>query len=233
VAVAVVAVIAVVVVLVGGDDGEDVASDGSTTTQTTASTTTAAAPAATECPPTTGSPERVAAFSGPPPTCIDPATTTYSARVVTNKGEFTIALDADAAPVTVNNFVVLSRYRYYDGVPFHRIVPGFVIQAGDGDGEADGSNDLGYTIDDELPASADAYVDHSVAMANAGPNTNGSQFFVVLPGGGRQLTPSYSLFGQVTEGTEVVDAIGELGGDDQKPTEDVTIETVEIVETPR
>ncbi|MEZ5237716.1 MAG: peptidylprolyl isomerase [Microthrixaceae bacterium] len=179
------------------------------------------------------SPERYTTFEAPPTICIDPATTAYSAEVNTTEGSFTIELDAEAAPRTVNNFVVLARYRYYDGVPFHRIVPGFVIQAGDGDGTPDGSNDIGYTIDDELPGSADAYVDYSVAMANAGPDTGATQFFVVLPGGGAQLTNAYSLFGRVTEGTEVVDAIGDLGGPDQKPTEDVLIEDVRIVERPR
>ena len=89
--------------------------------------------------------------------------------------------------------MVLARYHYYDGVPFHRVVPGFVIQAGDGDGDPWGNNDLGYEIDDELPADASAYTDYSLAMANSGPDTNGSQFFVVLPGGGAQLQALYSL----------------------------------------
>lgn len=132
--------------------------------------------------------------------------------------------------MSVNNFVVLSRYHYYDGVPFHRIVPGFVIQAGDGDGDPWGNNDLGYTIQDELPASSAEYTDYSLAMANSGPNTNGSQFFVVLPGGGKQLQPAYSLFGQVTEGQDVVDAIGKLGDAQQKPTEAVVIKSVKITE---
>ena len=105
------------------------------------------------------------------------------------------------------------------------------IQAGDGDGTPDGSNELGYVIPDELPDSADAYVDYSVAMANRGPETSGSQFFVVLPGGGNQLTAAYSIFGKVTEGTEVVDAIGELGGSDQTPSEEVLINSVTIAES--
>jgi cyclophilin family peptidyl-prolyl cis-trans isomerase len=136
----------------------------------------------------------------------------------------------------VNNFVVLSRYHFYDGVPFHRIVPDFVIQGGDGDGEPWGNNDLGYTFADELPAGVEAYTDYSLVMANAGPDTNGSQFFVTLPGGGASLgSPNYSLFGQVTEGQDVVDAIGALGGagdDGQQPSEAVVIDAVVITESP-
>jgi len=226
-----------------GNDSNDDAST-TTTTEAGSSTTTAAdaveLPRPTEgitltedtpCPPAEGTAKRVEKFAGPPPTCIDPEAT-YTATFSTTKGDFTATLDSKRAPVSVNNFVVLARYHFYDGVPFHRIVPGFVIQAGDGDGDPWGNNDLGYTIADELPSSSAEYVDHSLAMANSGPNTNGSQFFVVLPGGGAQLQPSYSLFGQVTEGNEVVDAIGELGDDQQKPTEAVVITSVKITETP-
>jgi cyclophilin family peptidyl-prolyl cis-trans isomerase len=184
----------------------------------------------TPCPPADGSAQRISTFDGPPEMCIDPARS-YSAELDTTAGSFTMTLDAQLAPRTVNNFVVLSRYRYYEGVPFHRVVPGFVIQAGDGDGNPDGSNDLGYVIPDELPEGAEAYVDYSVAMANRGPETSGSQFFVVLPGGGSQLTAAYSIFGQVTEGTEVIDAIGDLGGSDQTPSEEVLINSVTITES--
>ncbi|MGI9576576.1 MAG: peptidylprolyl isomerase [Microthrixaceae bacterium] len=189
----------------------------------------------TPCPPTEGSAERVTSFGGPPENCIDPERTSYTATFVTTEGSFTAELDPGAAPETVNNFVVLARYGYYDGTPIHRVVPDFVIQGGDGDGEPLGTNDLGYTIDDELPTTSDAYDDYSLAMANAGPNSNGSQFFVVLPGGGAQLQPLYSYFGQVTDGTTVVDAIAALGqeGLDGPPTSDVTVESVEISETPR
>ncbi|HNJ21693.1 MAG TPA: peptidylprolyl isomerase, partial [Microthrixaceae bacterium] len=178
--------------------GDDDTAEGSTTTTTAGdSTTTTAADAAelprppegitltekTPCPPAAGTEKRVERFAGPPPTCIDPDAS-YTATFSTTKGDFTATLDSKKAPVSVNNFVVLSRYHFYDGVPFHRIVPGFVIQAGDGDGDPWGNNDLGYSIHDELPASSAEYVDYSLAMANSGPNTNGSQFFVVLPGGG-------------------------------------------------
>ena len=236
-----------IVVLTGGDDEETVTSgDAPENTSSTTSTPDDDAEASTlpeptegitltdetPCPPVEGSPERVQVFAGPPPDCLDPDMD-YSATFSTNLGDFTATLDAETAPATVNNFVVLSRYRYYDGVPFHRIVPGFVIQAGDGDGAPWGNNDLGYQIDDELPADSSAYTDYSLAMANAGPNTNGSQFFVVLPGGGSQLQPLYSFFGQVTEGQDIVDAIGALGGPDQQPTENVVIESLTITETPK
>lgn len=189
---------------------------------------------ATTCPPANGSPERVQKFAGPPPECLEDGIE-YSAVLHTSHGDITVALDRDAAPVTVNNFVVLSRYQFYNGVAFHRIVPDFVLQVGDGDGMANGqwgNNDLGYSIEDELPSSSSEYIDYSLAMANAGANTNGSQFFIVLPGGGSMLTPSYSLFGQVTDGTDVVDAIGQLGTPSQQPSEVVLIESITIEETP-
>ena len=225
--------------------GDDDTAEGSTTTTTAGdSTTTTAADAAelprppegitltdkTPCPPAAGTEKRVERFAGPPPTCINPDAS-YTATFSTTKGDFTATLDSKKAPVSVNNFVVLSRYHFYDGVPFHRIVPGFVIQAGDGDGDPWGNNDLGYSIHDELPASSAEYVDYSLAMANSGPNTNGSQFFVVLPGGGAQLQPNYSWFGQVTQGQDVVAAIGALGNAEQKPTEAVVINSVRIDET--
>jgi cyclophilin family peptidyl-prolyl cis-trans isomerase len=247
---AVLIVIGAVVALTGrGGDDDETAGSTSTTTTTVAgdaSTTTLPSEGAplpappegitltedTECPPADGAPERVVKFAGPPPDCLDPDAS-YTATFSTSEGDFTATLDAETAPISVNNFVVLARYRYYDGVPFHRVVPGFVIQAGDGDGDPWGNNDLGYTIADELPADASQYVDYSLAMANSGPDTNGSQFFVVLPGGGAQLQALYSLFGQVTEGTEVVDAIGALGTPAAaEPSEVVLINSVTITETP-
>ncbi len=237
VVVAVLALVGVVIWQLGGSGDETVEADATTATTASTPTTGAAAPdptntpgVTTPCPPAEGSTDRRTSFDGPPGICIDP-TTGYSAVVATSKGNFTIELDPMEAPQAVNNFVVLARYHYYDGVPFHRVVPGFVIQAGDGDGTPDGATELGYTIADELPDSADAYVDYSVAMANRGPDTGASQFFVVLPGGGAQLTPSYSLFGQVTQGKDTVDAIGETGGS-QDPANEAVINSVTIQETP-
>jgi peptidyl-prolyl cis-trans isomerase B (cyclophilin B) len=183
----------------------------------------------TPCPPAAGTQRRVVAFAGPPPSCLEPGAT-YRARFETSEGEFVATLDPDGAPVAVNNFVVLARYRYYDGVPFHRIIPGFVTQAGDGDGEPWGTNELGYQFQDELPTEEQPYPDFALAMANAGPDTNGSQFFVVLPGGGARLGPLYTRFGQVVEGSEVVERIGVHGSEltNGEPTKVVLIDSVTI-----
>jgi peptidylprolyl isomerase len=125
--------------------------------------------------------------------CIDP-TKRYSAEIVTSLGALTVALDAAAAPKTVNNFVFLARYHYYDGVIFHRIIRGFMCQGGDPTGTGRGGP--GYRFDDELPQPG-RYEIGSLAMANAGPNTNGSQFFIVSGQSGVRLPPQYSLFGKV------------------------------------
>ena len=145
----------------------------------------------TDCPDADGSSPTRRKFDAPPPMCIDPARQ-YTATMVTSKGTMTIALDPVAAPKTVNNFVVLARYHYFDGVGFHRIIPGFVLQGGDPDGSGRGGP--GYRFDDELPK-AGRYEVGSLAMANAGPNTNGSQFFVISGSQGARLPPQYSLFG--------------------------------------
>jgi peptidylprolyl isomerase len=183
---------------------------------------------ATECPKADGSSPRTQKFSGPPPMCIDPAKS-YTATMVTNKGTMTIALDPVAAPNTVNNFVVLARYHYYDGVTFHRIIPGFVIQGGDHQGT--GTGGPGYKFADELPKPG-RYEMGSLAMANAGPNTNGSQFFIISGPSGMALPPQYSLFGKVVSGLDVVsalDAIGTPGAG--KPKEKIFMESVTITES--
>jgi cyclophilin family peptidyl-prolyl cis-trans isomerase len=138
-----------------------------------------------------------------------------------------IALDPIAAPKTVNSFVVLARYHYYDGIVFHRIIPGFVLQGGDPEGTGRGGP--GYQFEDELP-SAGRYELGSLAMANAGPNTNGSQFFVISGPDGMRLPPQYSLFGKVVKGLDVVEAIDKIGTRSGSPTEPVTIESVTITE---
>src|SRR5207248_1229238 len=111
--------------------------------------------------------------------------------------------DATKAPFTVNNFVVLARYHFFDGVPFHRVIPDFVLQGGDAE-KGDGTGGPGYTFKDELPKAGD-YKAGSLAMANSGPNTNGSQFFVVTSAKGAKTLvdavggkANYTLFGQVT-----------------------------------
>src|SRR2546422_11309476 len=112
------------------------------------------------------------------------------------------------APTTVNNFVVLARYHYFDAVAFHRIIPGFVVQGGDPEGTGRGGP--GYRFEDELPPPG-RYEVGSLAMANAGPNTNGSQFFVISGPDGVRLPPSYSLFGKVVKGQDVVASIDATG----------------------
>jgi peptidylprolyl isomerase len=181
-----------------------------------------------ECPAADGSSPKTQKFSGPPPMCIDPAKQ-YTATMVTNKGTMTIALDPAAAPKTVNNFVFLARYHYFDGVTFHRIIPGFVIQGGDPQGT--GMGGPGYKFADELPKPG-RYEMGSLAMANAGPNTNGSQFFIISGPSGMALPPQYSLFGKVVAGLDVVTALDGTGTPGAgKPREKVFMETVTITES--
>ncbi len=181
-----------------------------------------------ECPEADGSSPKKQRFKERPPMCIDPAKR-YSAEMVTNKGTMHIELDPIAAPKTVNNFVFLARYHYFDDVTFHRVIPGFVLQGGDPEGTGRGGP--GYRFEDELPK-AGRYQLGSLAMANAGPNTNGSQFFIISGPHGMQLPPSYSLFGQVVSGLDVVAAIDALGtAGAGKPKEKLVIQSVTITES--
>ena len=182
---------------------------------------------ATNCPDPDGSSPQTRHFDGPPPMCID-VNRRYSAEMVTSKGTMTIALDPLSAPKTVNNFVFLARYHYFDGIVFHRVIPGFVLQGGDPMGT--GTGGPGYKFEDELPR-AGRYELGSLAMANAGPNTNGSQFFVISGPSGVRLPPQYSLFGKVVKGLDVVADIDAIGSGSGKPKERVTIESVTISES--
>ncbi len=142
---------------------------------------------------------------------------TYTATVTTDVGPFTITLDPAQAPKTVNNFVFLARQHFFDCIIFHRVIPSFVDQTGDPTGTGEGGP--GYQFADELPKKASPqYPLGSVAMANSGPNTNGSQFFVVAGSQGETLAPSYSLFGQVTSGMSVIDKINADGTSAGTPT---------------
>ena len=127
----------------------------------------------------------------------------YVATLDTDRGEIEMTLDPAKAPRSVNNFVFLARDGFYDGLTFHRVVDGFVIQGGDPEGSGRGGP--GYKWDDE-PVQGE-YIAGSVAMANAGPNTNGSQFFISTEDNRSRLTKSYNLFGQVTRGMDVVGSI--------------------------
>jgi cyclophilin family peptidyl-prolyl cis-trans isomerase len=201
------------------DDGDDEVSTDSTPS--------------TECPQADGSSERTISFEEPPPMCIDEAKA-YTATLETTEGDIVIELDAANAPITVNNFVVLSRYHFYDGSPFHRIVPGFVNQAGQPEGAEPGVDGPGYAIADELPADpATAYSPGTVAMANSGPESGGSQFFLVIGDANGALSGagSYSVFGKIVEGQDVSEAINALGGEDEKPTKPVAITSVTIAES--
>ena len=173
-----------------------------------------------------GSSERRIRFDDAPPMVIDPARR-YQATMATTHGTLELALNPAIAPVTVNSFVYLARFHYYDGIIFHRIIPGFVLQGGDPTGT--GTGGPGYRFADELPA-AGRYELGSLAMANAGPNTNGSQFFVISGPDGVRLPPLYSLFGQVVAGLDVVATIDALGSRSGTPREVVRIESVTVRE---
>lgn len=193
-----------------------------------ATSTTSATPGGPlPCPAEDGTSAAVATFAAAPTMCID-ATKTYTVEVVTSLGSYTAVLDAAKAPLAVNNFVYLARYHYFDNTPCHRIITGFVIQCGDPTGKGPGGP--GYAFVDELPASGE-YKLGSLAMANSGPNTNGSQFFVISGAQGVALPPKYTLFGQVTKGMDVVtklDAAGSAGG---APSTAVTITSVTVTES--
>ncbi len=167
------------------------------------------APATVPFPNLNGSSPHYTKFSAAPPFCID-VNKTYTATVTTDVGTIKILLLPKYAPVTVNNFVFLAGYHYFDGTVFHRVIPGFVDQGGDPTGT--GSGGPGYEFKDELPKSAAAYDNGAVAMANSGANTNGSQFFLVIGTGGSQLSDAYSVFGQITSGLSAADKIN-AGGD--------------------
>jgi len=171
-----------------------------------------------------GSSEKRRHFDAEPPMVID-ADKRYTATMVTSKGTIVIALDPIAAPKTVNNFVFLARYHYYDGVVFHRIIPGFVVQGGDPEGTGRGGP--GYKFADELPKPG-RYQVGSLAMANAGPNTNGSQFFITV-GPTPHLDNHHSVFGEVTEGYDVVRKISEVPrGAQDRPKKEVRVNSVKI-----
>jgi cyclophilin family peptidyl-prolyl cis-trans isomerase len=182
---------------------------------------------ANELPAADGSSPKQQKFDGEPPMFIDPAKR-YTAEMVTSKGTMVISLDPLAAPKTVNSFVFLARYHYYDGIVFHRIIPGFVLQGGDPTGT--GTGGPGYKFADELPK-AGRYELGSLAMANAGPNTNGSQFFIISGPSGVRLPPQYSLFGKVVSGAEVIATIDAIGTQSGAPKEKVVIESVTVTES--
>jgi cyclophilin family peptidyl-prolyl cis-trans isomerase len=150
-----------------------------------------------------------------------------SATLHTSEGSIELELYPDAAPKTVENFVKLSRDGFYEGVIFHRVIPDFMIQGGDPTGT--GTGGPGYEFEDEF--NEHRVVRGALAMANAGPNTNGSQFFIVTAEATPWLDGKHTVFGRVTSGMDVVDRISEVDRDaNDKPRDDVTIERVELSE---
>jgi cyclophilin family peptidyl-prolyl cis-trans isomerase len=154
------------------------------------------------------------------------AQTCKSATIKTNKGDMTIEFYGDKAPIAVANFCTLAKKGFYDGLIFHRVIKDFMIQGGDPEGTGMGGPN--YKFEDELPAKGE-YKIGSLAMANSGPNTNGSQFFIVTGDAGVNLPPLYTLFGQVTDGIDTALKIQEVKtGAQDRPVEEVTIESIEI-----
>jgi len=223
--IAVVVGVALIISVSGGSD--------STTTNDTTVDTTATAPVEgraitgdTPCPAVDGSEARASTFEQAPSNCLD-AGKTYTAVVTTNKGEFTIVLDQKKAPLAANNFVTLARYKYFDNTQCHRAILDFVVQCGDP--TATGSGGPGYSFADELPQAGE-YKLGSIAMANSGANTNGSQFFIITGDQGITLPPSYTLFGQVTSGLDTtVPALNAASNPDPAANGVPTLETITIV----
>jgi cyclophilin family peptidyl-prolyl cis-trans isomerase len=151
----------------------------------------------------------------------------YQAVFKTEHGDMVIDLFADKAPITVNNFVFLARQGYYNGTTFHRVIPNFMVQGGDPTGTGRGGP--GYKFADETGALEGKHSGRGVlSMANAGANTNGGQFFITL-GPTPHLDDKHSIFGEVTEGMDVVRQIGSTRiGERDRPVKDITIESVRI-----
>jgi cyclophilin family peptidyl-prolyl cis-trans isomerase len=174
-------------------------------------------------------------WTQPPEMAID-ANKSYTATIKTNMGDVKIQLFAKESPTAVNNFVFLAKQGFYDGIKFHRVIKGFMIQTGDPRGN--GTGGPGYSFKDELDAARSrGYKKGIVAMANAGPNTNGSQFFIMDADYG--LPPNYVVFGQVTEGQDVVNKIASVpvgpgaggGREVSSPTVDVRMDSVTVQES--
>jgi len=230
------------VFVTGNNSNTDVSETETESTQETVDTTqdTVAAQASipfeygtSACPPIDGSAEQRREFTDSHQLCIDP-TKTYVATFDTTQGSFSVRLLSDRAPGTVNNFVSLARWKYFDGTKCHRVIEDFVVQCGDP--TATGTGGPGYSFTDELPQAGE-YKIGSLAMANSGPNTNGSQFFVITGNSGASLPPSYSLFGEVVDGLDTaVKAMGALFNPDPAangvpPAGDIVLKSVTISES--
>lgn len=157
----------------------------------------------------------------------------HQVTLKTNKGDITLELDADSAPKTVTNFVTLTSEGYYNGLTFHRVIPGFMIQGGDPTGNGTGGKSIfGDMFEDEIKADAalykTGYKAGVIAMANRGPNTNGSQFFIMETD--YPLPPNYTIFGHVTKGQDIVSLIARVPRDERDMPKDKVTFDVEVVQ---
>ncbi|MEI7024351.1 peptidylprolyl isomerase [Paenibacillus sp. y28] len=193
-----------------------------TTGQGTASPTPASSPSSAAA----GNTGETKTWAQPPIMQID-VNKTYHATIETNMGSFKIGLFPKEAPKTVNNFVFLAKEGFYNGVIFHRVIKDFMIQGGDPTGTGRGGP--GYKFEDELKTPY-KYEEGTVAMANSGPNTNGSQFFVCTNCAGLNKQPNYTIFGKVVEGMDVVTQISLVPTQKDRPVNNVAIKSITIEE---
>ncbi|HEX6130423.1 MAG TPA: peptidylprolyl isomerase [Actinomycetota bacterium] len=241
-------VAAVALVVVGLSILRD-SDEGTPSPTTTASPTASAAPTGAPSPtgetvtPAVQPPSEVACGAEAPPAAGEPKPqydrapgtdtldpeTAYRAVIETSCGRIVVDLDAGGAPRAVASFVFLAGEGFFDGLTFHRVVPGFVVQAGDPAG--DGTGGPGYGFEDELRGRM-RYEEGTLAMANSGPNTNGSQWFVVSGPDGANLdqTPNYTIFGEVVDGIDVVARIDGVPVEGDRPTQAVYVEAIAIRE---
>jgi len=183
----------------------------------------------TPCPKADGTSPRKDFFRRPPPFCIHPDRE-YKAQIQTDVGSFTVSFDAKDAPETVNNFVFLSRYHFYDGIPFNRVKPGFIVQGGNPPAES--VTGPGYIFADEnVPVPPQKYRVGQILMARDRPNSNGSQFIIIMGPEGENLPLVFSQFGEISEGMDVVRRIEADGGADFNPKVLHTIQQVKIIES--
>jgi cyclophilin family peptidyl-prolyl cis-trans isomerase len=243
-------VIALVVPLIGslilaafGDDENSASStaDPSDLTQTTPASVAppvdvtlpasgATLTGATPCPEADGSSERTTAFAEPPPMCIDPDKQ-YRAIIHTSEGDMSFLLHNDTAPENVNNFVVLSRYHFYDGVPFFQIEPRKAVWTGDATGDPVGEGGPGYSIPAEIPEAGVIYPVGTLAMDTLGAGEHGSRFLIASGEESPELLPEYTALGLMLDGTDTLNNIQMLGDVvSGNPIGEVTIESIEIIE---